>query len=57
LPTPYHQTYSGTKAFDDHFTKCLAVEVENIDFLSHRPFFVSTPLTNYEKEAGAITPE
>ncbi|CAK90630.1 unnamed protein product (macronuclear) [Paramecium tetraurelia] len=57
LPLPYHQTYSATKAFDDHFSQSLAIETEGIDILSHRPFFVTTPLTNYEKEAGAITPE
>lgn len=57
IPLPFHQTYSATKAFDDHFTQSLALEIEGIDFLSHRPFFVSTPLTNYEKEAGAISPE
>ncbi|CAD8051936.1 unnamed protein product [Paramecium sonneborni] len=57
LPLPFHQTYSATKAFDDHFSQSLALEVEGIDILSHRPFFVTTPLTNFEKEAGAITPE
>lgn len=55
VPIVYNQVYSGTKAFDDFFTRALALELNNIDVLSHRPCYVTTAMTHYAKGNGAIS--
>ena len=54
----FGSVYSGSKAFDDQFSKALVYEYEQkIDVLSLRPAGVSTPLTMHHKDHGAITPQ
>lgn len=56
-PVPYNSIYSATKAFDDFFSKALALEVDNnIEIMSHRPLYVTTAMTHYKTGDGAITP-
>jgi len=57
-PMPYFSVYSGTKAFNDFFSKALSVEYrKNIDILSVRPLFVSTQMTYRKKvEMDTISP-
>ncbi|CAK55715.1 unnamed protein product (macronuclear) [Paramecium tetraurelia] len=56
VPLPYHQTYAATKAFDDFFSRSIALEYTNIDIMAHRPMYVTTAMTNFKKGQGAISP-
>ncbi|CAK90631.1 unnamed protein product (macronuclear) [Paramecium tetraurelia] len=56
VPMPYNQTYAASKAFDDYFSRSIALEYPNIDILAHRPMYVTTPMTNFQKGQGAISP-
>lgn len=57
-PMPFGQVYSGSKAFDDYFSRALSIEyINQLDILSVRPCAVSTPLTRYTNRLGTVTPE
>ena len=56
-PYPFEPVYSSTKAFIDFFTRVLYLEHPQIDVLSLRPGYVSTPLTTNLPTGGmVITP-
>ena len=46
LPMAYYSTYNGTKALVDYFTLSVADEFKNIDFMSMKPYDVSTNMIN-----------
>ena len=48
--------YCGSKAFVDHFAKCLAYEnPERIDVLSYKPFTVQSNLVKMEPSFSVLT--
>lgn len=54
--TPCIATYSGTKAFVDHFAKCLAYEnPDKIDVLSFKPFTVQSNAVRMEPSFSVLT--
>jgi len=54
---PYLQVYSGTKAFNDFFSRALSEEVPQLDIISLRPGYVSTQLTLRKRPAfDVLTP-
>jgi 17beta-estradiol 17-dehydrogenase / very-long-chain 3-oxoacyl-CoA reductase len=59
VPFPTLSVYSGTKAFDDVFSRCLTEDCKNtnIDVVSSRPNLVSTNATNHNKVLMACSPE
>jgi short-subunit dehydrogenase len=46
IPLAYYSTYNGTKALVDSFTLSVADEYKNIDFMSMKPYDVSTNMIN-----------
>jgi len=55
-PTPFCSIYGATKSFDDYFSRVLDYELsEKIDILSFSPLFVSTNMTGFRKDFGAIS--
>ena len=55
--SPSMSIYSGSKAFVDHFTKCLAYENPNkIDVLSYKPNMVETNLVKIKSSFFVLTP-
>ncbi len=59
MPIPFTAMYSATKSFNKFLTCGLAYEYKNINFLSHQPLYVATPLFNLQrgKYFFVITPE
>jgi len=58
-PIPYDTLYSATKALNDFFSRALSIEFrQKIDFISLRPFWVSTPMA-FDRKPGfdTITPK
>jgi len=54
---PYLQVYSGTKAFNDFFSRALSEEFPQLDIISLRPGYVSTQLTLRKRPAfDVLTP-
>jgi 17beta-estradiol 17-dehydrogenase / very-long-chain 3-oxoacyl-CoA reductase len=51
-PLPRIAIYSSGKAFDDFFSRAIALEYSHVDIFSFRPGFVSTPLTKFKKVEG-----
>lgn len=50
--------YSATKKFMDHFSQCLAYENSSkVDFLTARPFIVSTPMSRNIKSIYTTSAE
>lgn len=49
--------YCATKAFDDFFTRTVAYEYPKIDFLSVRPYLVTTTLARNTKSILHTTPQ
>ena len=50
--------YTGTKAYNDHFSRCLSEDYKNvIDIISCVPAIVSTAGTNYTKDPFSCTSE
>lgn len=54
LPLAYYSTYNGTKALVDWFTLSVADELPNIDFMSMKPYDVSTSMIN-NRNPDALT--
>eukprot|EP01017_Pseudomicrothorax_dubius_P030741 TRINITY_DN3859_c0_g2_i2.p1 TRINITY_DN3859_c0_g2~~TRINITY_DN3859_c0_g2_i2.p1 ORF type:complete len:137 (-),score=37.68 TRINITY_DN3859_c0_g2_i2:135-545(-) len=54
---PYTTVYSATKAFDDFFSRALALEMyqEKVDVLTLRPFYVTTPMSAMKTGFDTIT--
>lgn len=60
MPSPYFSNYSGTKVFDDYFSKGLYFELKGkgVDVLSVKPGCVSTKLNGSTPDLlTTITPE
>lgn len=49
--------YSATKSFDDFFTRTIAYEYLKIDFLSVRPYLVTTTLARNLKSFLHVSPQ
>jgi short-subunit dehydrogenase len=57
-PLPYDAMFCSTKAFSDFLSQCFYGEYKKIDFISLRPFLVSTKMVfNKEKDMITLTPE
>ena len=60
MPSPHFSNYSGTKVFDDYFSKGLYYELraKGVDVLSALPAMVATPMSMRPADVlkGVITP-
>lgn len=53
-----HQVYGATKAFNDHFSRTIALEYPQVDCISVKPALVDTNMTkSYKKRYLPISPE
>jgi len=58
FPLEAHQVYGATKAFNDHFSRTVALEYSEVDSISVKPALVDTNMSkSYKKKYLPITPE
>jgi len=58
FPLEAHQVYGATKAFNDHFSRAIALEYPEVDSISARPALVETNMSkSYNKRYLPISPE
>ncbi|KAM3139450.1 hypothetical protein pb186bvf_008475 [Paramecium bursaria] len=56
-PIPFNSVYSATKAYNDLLSRALSFEVpKNVEILSLRPLYITTPMTGNIRGNGALLP-
>ena len=56
-PIPFNSVYSATKAYNDVLSRALSFELpKNVEVLSLRPLYITTPMTGNIRGNGALLP-